>query len=807
MMLSRTNVLAAYIMRYARRFLPFEDYAFSPEGEISLAGQLLDRALAAMSMPSHEYRRENPFWLPGKATPWVGTRHRMDAVYGRTFSLKNISKGVLHHLDDFFGPISIETVSQVIHFAAYNTVTDRKGINHYVMPSRISQRLKFPMMSIHGEENGLVDVATLTLMRNTLEKAGVPYLNAMSGDVSSVDEDEALTNSQTAQEIEQLIEKNSAALALGQPSYLTWRIGGHGHQDCLIGKQAQTHCRIIAKYLATPDVASAVPQWAAAAIKKRHHSSAYQAIAPAFGVRVAVEADKILVQACDSAGRGRPRGALLVPVKQQGDRLHMLRPNCPPGMPTSHKDLKDAGVYMGKNLRQDLSLPYLFEVPRECWPQSDVLVLLLYDQAEGIGGIARPPGRMMDSADQLKSPVARAITEALSYDTLDDLRGGLIRGALGQQPRGRVTFALASCLYPSDILNHMPGGEHATRGPADASLLALGDLLNEPNAPTLLLLAGDQIYADATAGLFDPKVLDERYRIPQERRGESRGAKAVMQRLDLDVHMMIDDHEIKDNWAPNDPDPEQPGSGNTAIERGKSAYFVYERALLNFPTNVWYELTHKGLPFFLADTRTEREGRTALNSSSAQIMGPEQFKELCEWLVAPQHGDLPKFVLTASTLLPRRLSVAGHLSCALQSDAWDGYPFSLHSLLKFICDNEIKGVVFLSGDEHLSNVVKAHLSCAETGKQCTVHSIHSSGLYSPYPFANGSADEFIANDAFDFPLRNPRYRCQSETRFFPGDGFALLAAQHNSPNWCLDIRFHSEIGLKDNGHVKLQLME
>ena len=120
-------------------------------------------------------------------------------------------------------------------------------------------------------------------------------------------------------------------------------------------------------------------------------------------MRVAGQADKILVQACDSAGRGRPRGALLVPVKQQGDRLHMLRPNCPPGMPTSHKDLKDAGVYMGKNLRQDLSLPYLFEVPCECWPQSEVLVLLLYDQAEGIGGNARPPGRMMDSADQLKS--------------------------------------------------------------------------------------------------------------------------------------------------------------------------------------------------------------------------------------------------------------------------------------------------------------------------------------------------------------------------------------------------------------------
>jgi len=809
MMLSGTNVLAAYIMRYARRFLPFEEYAFSPQGEISLAGQLLDRALAAMKMPSHEYRRENPFWLPGKATPWVGTRHRMDAIYGRTFSLKNISKGVLHHLDDFFGPISVETLSQVIHFAAYNTVTDRRGINDYVMPSRISQRLNFPMMSIHGEDNGLIDVATLALMRNTLEKAGVPHLNAMSDGVPPGRKDDPVTKSQTAQEVEQLIDKNSAAFALGQPSYLTWRISGHGHQDCLIGKDAQAICRVIAKYLGTPDKAANISHWPTATIKKLNHASAYQAIAPAFGMRVRVEADKIVVQACDSAGRGPPRRALLVPVKQQGDRLCM-----PNGIPTSHIDLENAGVAIVNNLRQDVSLPYLFEVPRGSWPSnaSEVLVLLLYDQAEGIGGSPRPPGRMMDSASQAKSPIARAITEALSYDTIDDLRGGLIRGSLiDQQPQGRVTFALASCLYPSDILNHMPVGEHATRGPPDASLLALGDLLGKPDAPTLLLLAGDQIYADATAGLFDPKVLDERYRIPHERRGESRGAKAVMQRLDLDVQMMIDDHEINDNWAPNDPDPEQLGSGNTAIERGRSAYFLYERALLKFPTNVWYKLVHKGLPFFLADARTEREGRTALSLSSAQIMRPGQFQELCEWLIAPAHGDLPKFVLTASALLPRRLSVAEHPASALQSDAWEGYPSSLNSLLKFICDNEIKGVVFLSGDEHLSNVVKASVTCDDTKKHCTLHSIHSSALYAPYPFANGSPEDFIANDTFTFCFREPngvirRYQCQAETQFFPGDGFALLVARHSSPNWYLDVRFHDEIGPKDNGDVKLQLM-
>lgn len=96
----------------------------------------------------------------------------MDALYGRTFSLRNISKGVLERLDDFFGPVSIETVSQVIHFAAANTVTDKKGINRYVTPDRLSERFDFPLMSIHGEENGLADVATPPSCATSLRRQG-----------------------------------------------------------------------------------------------------------------------------------------------------------------------------------------------------------------------------------------------------------------------------------------------------------------------------------------------------------------------------------------------------------------------------------------------------------------------------------------------------------------------------------------------------------------------------------------------------------------------------------------------------------
>ncbi|TPK58677.1 MULTISPECIES: GMC oxidoreductase [unclassified Mesorhizobium] len=245
MLLSSANVLAAYVMRYVRYFLQLEDYVFSPHGDISLAGQLLDRALSAMWLPSDEYRRENPLWPPGKATPWVGTRHRMDALYARTFSLNNLSDLVLDHIDDFFGPLSVETVSQVIHFAGFNTVTDRAGINRYVLPDRVRDRLRFPMMSIHGAENGLVAPSTLRLMRNMLKGAGVPHLNSSLHAVEAV---------QSEEEIRDLIDKSGQFLALGQPSYLTWCIAGHGHQDCLIGKDASSICGVIAKYLGMPDI-------------------------------------------------------------------------------------------------------------------------------------------------------------------------------------------------------------------------------------------------------------------------------------------------------------------------------------------------------------------------------------------------------------------------------------------------------------------------------------------------------------------------------------------------------------------------
>ncbi|CAN7757529.1 alkaline phosphatase D family protein [Mesorhizobium sp. LjNodule214] len=546
-----------------------------------------------------------------------------------------------------------------------------------------------------------------------------------------------------------------------------------------------------------------------------------EARAPAFGVRVEVEEGKIRVQAADSGGRGFPHAAFIVPVLAKGDRLHRIDP------PATNSGDEKGDSLPGYHIDQTAS-PFVFEVPLHEWPKAEqVLVLLLYIQAQGIGGFARLP-KLPDVAgsppeipdtrphfEKAMSEAAEAIRDALEADTLDDLRGGLIVRSPGRSHRSysyknaartvsNISFALASCQYPSDFLDHMPDGQRATRGPADASLLALGDLLGKRGAPTLLLLAGDQVYIDATAGLFDPKVADDRFRIPYERRGQSRGVKAVMQRLDMVVEMMLDDHEIRDNWA-NDPDPAM-RKEDTVIKPGKRAYFRFGRGKTGvlerrLPAHIWRDdFTHKGVPFFLCDTRTEREGRTVLNWKKARIMGPTQFEKLCEWLTKSEHAELPKFVLTPSAVLPRRREVAEDPTCALRSDAWDGYPVSMHALLRYVCDKELKRLVFLSGDEHLSSLVTARITNSKTGKQSILHSIHSSALYAPYPFANGVTDNFQANEAFYFPDPvNGPYCCEVRTSFAPDDGFALVTTRRLRSRWRLHVKFHHSGGLKENG--------
>ena len=553
-------------------------------------------------------------------------------------------------------------------------------------------------------------------------------------------------------------------------------------------------------------------------------------VAPAFGLRVSAAPDTVTISINDHGGRGWPWAVIFVPVVQKDNKFHVLIQKAENPPPYAPDDLLKASYWQRQKKH---SPPYNVSSNRSDWVKAHtapwpfdtglVLTLLLYFQSPGVGEEPLIESLLNPEDDpEYRHEVAEKVGDCLAKSTVNDLRGGLIarRAAVGPPDAGKtpatppkapptlvseVTFSLASCLYPSDIFDRMPD-DTSEPGPADASLLALGKRLGKPGAPSLLLFVGDQVYVDATAGLFDPKVQDDRYRLPYEYRGGSRGVKAALQYSDVDVYMMPDDHEIIDNWEPGAPTPK---GEKPAIELGTAAYWKYQR-FDSPPAPIWRAIVHGKLPFFLGDARTGRQGRTAMNWREQKIMDDDQFKALCTWMKNKNETELPMFVTTASAVLPRRLAVARDPACALHSDAWDGYPKSLHDLLAYVCDNQIKGLVFLSGDEHISNFVEARVTKLVDGKdgnQCTLHSVHSSALYAPYPFANAVQEDFARNETFLFTdSKASHYRCEVRTVFAPeGDGFALLTARQSIPGWQLEVVFHDAHGPKHVEPYRLDL--
>jgi hypothetical protein len=437
--------------------------------------------------------------------------------------------------------------------------------------------------------------------------------------------------------------------------------------------------------------------------------------------------------------------------------------------------------------KSDGSGRFRVKVPVMLWSGAvaGLLMVLLYDRKTNPDGRRFPKG--WESVSALPQDVRTDVQEALASllrQPFEELQPGLIEPG-GSQP-SELTFAVASCQYPAGFLD----GD-----PAEAACRRLSDLLDrdgKPGALQCLLLLGDQVYLDATAGLFDPTAQHDRFDLPYERMLRMKPLRQVLRRVP--AYMMLDDHEIEDNWEPV---AGSDGSERNLVE-GRSAYLRYQRlagpellpALGDSSLPLWYDFMVGEFPFFMADTRSERRPRSAETIDQARIMSKSQFRSLRRWLARQEKraGDIPKFIASPACFLPRHRRAAQnrHPASALRSDGWDGYPRTFFPLLAYIAQKGIRNVIFLSGDEHISFATSAEITDQRSGKVARIHSIHSSGLYSPFPFANSVYDSLFCNEEFEFS----HYRCKLvPLDVAPGDGFALLRVRRENGKWLLGWLF------------------
>lgn len=164
------NIFRAYAMNTLRWLLQEEEIRL-----VATPGQwsdsLLDRLLSTLPYPDPgEFWKESPFWW---STPWTGTRHRMDAIFGQVFSTKNISRAVLARIDDFFGPMSVATISQSLFFALNDTLATTYGESWLPSLEDFRETWTMKTLSIHAEQNGVLDPYTLVLMRQLFDQCQI----------------------------------------------------------------------------------------------------------------------------------------------------------------------------------------------------------------------------------------------------------------------------------------------------------------------------------------------------------------------------------------------------------------------------------------------------------------------------------------------------------------------------------------------------------------------------------------------------------------------------------------------------------
>lgn len=333
-------------------------------------------------------------------------------------------------------------------------------------------------------------------------------------------------------------------------------------------------------------------------------------------------------------------------------------------------------------------------------------------------------------------------------------------------------YFVGSCRYL-----RMTAGIPSAPQLGDRIFASIAQLAQQANPPvSAMLMTGDQIYVD-DLNFFAPdreyQQILAKYRVAFSQPHISR----LM--ANLSIYMILDDHEIEDNW------PKKKRSGDDALYKNAiTAYELYQAShspvfellddgrVSRHPKHYWYQFTDGDIEWFVTDSRTRRN----LSADDRRILDAEQEYALCQWLI---HSPARvKMVVTSVMFFPD----ARHDG----DDAWAGFPGQRLRLLETIRTHRIRNVVFISGDVHGSLTSRLTHS-VDPGFE--VHTIVSSPLCNTRLLPYASQSSFI----LDLPLaRNAagEYRQELTGKVISQDNFAHMVIDAER----IQVNYHDRDG-------------
>jgi alkaline phosphatase D len=311
----------------------------------------------------------------------------------------------------------------------------------------------------------------------------------------------------------------------------------------------------------------------------------------------------------------------------------------------------------------------------------------------------------------------------------------------------------------------------------DRIFASISNLLEQAEPPvSAMLLTGDQIYVDDLNFVAPDRELKDilhKYRV-----AFSQPNIATLM-SGLPTYMILDDHEIEDNWPAN-----KNKSDELLYANAMKAYELYQAS--HSPAHelsstgqinrelhkYWYQFTEGDIEWFVTDSRTRRN----LSAADRRILDVEQEHALCTWLI--NSPARVKFVVTSVMFYP---------DCKRSDDdAWQAFPEQRLRLLETIRTQRIKNVIFVSGDVHGS--LTSRLTHSED-PDFEVHTIVSSPLCNSKMLPYAKASTFI----LDQPLARTAagdYQHELTGEVISQDNFAHVIVDTEQ----IQVRYHDRDG-------------
>ena len=294
------------------------------------------------------------------------------------------------------------------------------------------------------------------------------------------------------------------------------------------------------------------------------------------------------------------------------------------------------------------------------------------------------PGKALLFHESTASPTAEGyvhvdatglppLTE-LNYVFLEDQGGSFV----SRSPIGRLVTAPAAGQKP--VIRF--GGTSCTgndRAPFDALQRGGEEKLD------FFILAGDTTYNDSANTLSE-------YRTKWLGQIGEGTYQSLLQ--STATYSTWDDHEVDNDWNPETFNAQRLAAATTT-------FFEHLPILRNnaAPDRIWRSYRWGDtLEVFILDSRSERKPSTA-TGQNAQYLSPEQIS----WVTAGLKNSTATFKIVVNSV---PITDFPGLFDFAQGDRWEGYAAQRTKFLDFIEDNNIQGVLFVSGDFHLGASAK-----------------------------------------------------------------------------------------------------